>query len=755
MNKPDTESTVRTLENGRRVFGRFVLLRRLGAGGMGEVWLARDESLGVDVSLKFLPEHIRWSPSALAAHKAEALRARALTHTHIVRVHDFVEDAALAAIVMEFVDGRTLSAERMVQKDGIMRAADIAGWLPQLADALDYLHQTARLAHGDVKPANVLLRADGTIKLADFGVARELPGGRAREIGGDAGGTLPYLSPQRLVGCAPAPADDIYALGAMLYELLTGRPPFFEGDVAAQIAVLAPESIATRRRRLGGSTSEPVPKDWEETIAACLAKRAEDRPPSAGAVAARLLAGTAQRSRAPRFVVGFSVAGALLAGLGWWSLARPDVPPVAPAPTRVTTEYSESFDYGLAGWLLWGEPRPRRLPEYQGRLHVFDNNGDGIGFSGATSTAIIAAPQGFELETDVRLDVTNPTGCHLIAHVALTLDPANWVNALGLDGDHGLGLAFGVDYVGDTCWGNPPEMWRHAYFGLGFLGEDGVFVDGMNGLSEAVRVADGFLNRWFTLRVVVDSDRHVRLFADDTLISAPPQRISPRVLAGQRLVVDGRSAGLAGKCYHDNVVLRAPEGGTLQVSATPPTLSRRTETLFWNDASWKQQVVGGAAAVPWPEVGHELLLSGPEESVHGVRSLRPLTNLLSVELEVQPFLNSGGPQPDVLTVFVEQHTAGGWRRWAVEYCATEIWLTERNPDGRETSRRRCGTYAPHRPGTLLFSRLRDNRLSFCGSLLEPAYFASAAEAQGEWAVGCEVSSSADGVLLHPPRVACD
>jgi hypothetical protein len=631
----------------------------------------------------------------------------------------------------------------------VLPPGTIAAWLPQLAAALDYLHREAGVAHGDLKPANVLLRRDGVVKLADFGVAREL----ALSPAAGAGGTLAYLSPQRVLGTAPGPADDLYALGALLYELLTGRPPFFEGDVAAQIELLAPEPLATRRRRLGVPAPDAVPPAWERVIQSCLAKRAADRPATAGEIASGL-GGSAQVPawHRPGVRAAGAVVFAVLTAAAWWWRAGPPPPP-RPAAARAVTEFAESFDSGLAGWVRWGEPPPRLVSAYQGRTWVFDNNGDGMHTSGATSMAVVAAPTGFELRSDVRLDVANPAGCHLDAWIGLTFDPANWMNALGSEGDNGFGVRFGITYVGDTCWGSHPEYWRHAYFGAWFTAEDGRRITLDTELPREAWVADRALNRWSSLRIAADAERRVRFFAGNALLWAPEARLHPRVLAGQRVVVFGRSAGSAGKAYHDELELRAAPGGVLQVSATPVVAVSSETRLPWGDAAWTQRTAGSAAPVPWPEGGDELLLTAPDGGALALRTRAPLRGFAAVEFDVQPFLNSGGAAPDVLTIFVEQRTAGGWRRWVAELSGTEIRLAERAPGGRETAATRIGTYGPGAWATLVFTRTATGAVTFVGSRLQPHPFASPASAGGEWALGFELSGSADGAAVRPPRVS--
>lgn len=283
---PDAEPTQRGFSTGQRVFGRYTLVGIIGRGGMGVVWRARDETLGEDVALKFLPDVVRWDPGAFEDLKVETRRARQLTHPNIVRIHDFVEDGSGAAISMELVDGRTLTDVRLEKAAKVLDPAEITPWLPQLGAALDYAHTQARVVHRDLKPTNVLLTRDGVVKVTDFGVARGLADSVTR-VSMMAAGTLVYMSPQQAMGEEPSPADDIYALGATLYEMLTGKPPFHTGDVRLQLFQRKPDPIAARRAALAVA-GVAIPATWEKVIAACLAKEAEARPRTAGEVAAAL-----------------------------------------------------------------------------------------------------------------------------------------------------------------------------------------------------------------------------------------------------------------------------------------------------------------------------------------------------------------------------------------------------------------------------------------------------------------------------------
>lgn len=273
------------LRQGRILFGRYRLDRQLGADGVPVIWLAHDTQLNRPVTLKFLSETLFRDVDARDDMKQEARRSSELTHPNIVRIDDFLEDNEVAAIAMEYVEGSTLSQLRANQPQGRFDVDELRGWVAELCGALDYAHREVGVVHRDLKPANIVITSQGSVKIAGFGLSRRLhnpatPGASLREIRG----TLCYMSPQQLTGEFASEADDIYALGATLYELLTGKPPFSLGDIALQIRTLPPERMADRRVKLG-TKGEAIPEAWEDTIAACLAKYPTGRPSSAREIA--------------------------------------------------------------------------------------------------------------------------------------------------------------------------------------------------------------------------------------------------------------------------------------------------------------------------------------------------------------------------------------------------------------------------------------------------------------------------------------
>ena len=226
--------------------GRFTLVRFLGKGGMGIVWLAEDSRLRQQVALKFLPTEIRADPDALDDMRRETVRSIKLTHSHIIRIHDLHEYPDELFIAMEFVEGSTLSAFKREQPQRFVSWERLRPLLRQLCDALDYAHGE-NVIHRDLKPANMMLDVRGRLKLADFGIAAVLSDSLSRvSVKHTTSGTLAYMSPQQMNGQKPQPSDDLYALGATFYELLTSKPPFYQGDLIHQVQNIQPPPMTER-----------------------------------------------------------------------------------------------------------------------------------------------------------------------------------------------------------------------------------------------------------------------------------------------------------------------------------------------------------------------------------------------------------------------------------------------------------------------------------------------------------------------------
>jgi len=321
------EATRWEFTGGQKIFGRYTLVKILGQGGMGVVWLARDEELERDVALKFLPQAVMHDRALLDDLKRETRRSLELTHKNIVRIYDFEHDERIACISMEYVDGETLSNLRAEKEQRVFEPNEVAAWTSQLCEALDYAHNHARVIHRDLKPANLIVNRRGELKVSDFGIARSLSDTVSR-LTAEQGcsGTLVYMSPQQLEGKRGTHLDDIYSLGATLYDLLTSKPPFYSGNIDRQIRERVPQSMAERRKDLNIEPAS-VPAIWEQVVAACLQKDPAKRPQSAMDVAHRLQLSALPipvTSAVPSKLILWAGAAVLicLIGFGGWYFAK-------------------------------------------------------------------------------------------------------------------------------------------------------------------------------------------------------------------------------------------------------------------------------------------------------------------------------------------------------------------------------------------------------------------------------------------------
>lgn len=207
--------------------GRYRTVDRIGSGGMSVVYKAQDLSLGRIVAIKVLNENLTDNEGFLRRFQREAHAAANLSHPNIVTVHDIGQDGNRHYIVMEFVDGRTVKQLIRMQNQqgrplGVYRALDLA---IQICAGIGYAHR-ANLIHCDVKSQNILVTRDERVKVADFGIARAMSEATQHTVDSQIWGTPHYFSPEQAAGLEATPASDVYAIGVVLFELLTGRLPF-------------------------------------------------------------------------------------------------------------------------------------------------------------------------------------------------------------------------------------------------------------------------------------------------------------------------------------------------------------------------------------------------------------------------------------------------------------------------------------------------------------------------------------------------
>jgi eukaryotic-like serine/threonine-protein kinase len=259
------------------IAGRYELERRLGIGGMSTVQLAFDRRLERRVAIKLLAEHLADDPAFVSRFRREALAAARLVHPNVVQVFDFGFDEAAHQhfIVMEHIDGA--SCAELLRERGHLDVEDAVEVVAQACRGLDYAHRNG-VVHRDVKPGNLLRAQDGTVKLADFGIAKATEQSSITQVGSVLG-TAAYLAPEQARGEEAGPRADLYSLGVVAYQLLSGRLPY-EATSLSELALKQQREAPAPLDELNPA----VPRTLAQAVALALALEPEGRPQTAAAM---------------------------------------------------------------------------------------------------------------------------------------------------------------------------------------------------------------------------------------------------------------------------------------------------------------------------------------------------------------------------------------------------------------------------------------------------------------------------------------
>jgi eukaryotic-like serine/threonine-protein kinase len=268
-----------SLMPGHLLAGRFLLERTLGEGGMGAVWLARDQKLGEPVAVKVIRDALLADPQSIERFKREVTAARRVLHPNVVRLHDIGEETNLLFISMEYVEGESIA--ELIRRRGPLPLPVVRPLLVQLCDALEAAHAVG-VIHRDLKPANVLVANGGTVKVIDFGVAKlaQLEGMTATNL---ILGTPEYMAPEQIRGANVDARTDLYSVGMIAHEALLGRTPF-RGESPIGVAFAACSNPVPPLRASRADLSE----GWDHFVLRALAKEPGQRFVSAAEMRASI-----------------------------------------------------------------------------------------------------------------------------------------------------------------------------------------------------------------------------------------------------------------------------------------------------------------------------------------------------------------------------------------------------------------------------------------------------------------------------------
>jgi len=526
---PPTEPT-EAPRAGRLLVGRYRLNRPIASGGMAEVWEATDETLARRVAVKLLHPHLARDDSFVRRFRAEAVAAARLAHPSIVSVYDTFSAGGLEAIVMELVVGTTMRAD--LDEHGPMRLDAVLAIGTQVADALGAAHASG-LVHRDVKPANILLSADGRVLVADFGIAKAAEGNDLTSAGAMVG-TAKYLAPEQVEGGAIDGRADLYSLGVVLYEALTGVAPFAEDtDTATALARLHRYPTEPRQLR------PEIPSATEAVVMRAMSRAADDRYTSAAAMRTALLGAGADPRRAPAAAVAAASANPAAPAPSTAPVATPPpraaTPPPPPRPSGPVAPagYAEPPSDAVAVSTLESPPPRRRSRRWMVIVAVIL----------LAAMAGVFALQGGEDPTDP------PTADTISVTAATSFDPQ------GNNGtEHEDQVLYALDQNPDTAWRSENYVDPEA-----MAGKDGVglilTLDGSQPIGQLdVRTLDG---GWSAQVYVADGDQPTDLAG----WGDPVTSVQGADAGLTRFALDGTSG--------DQILLwftRVPDSGEVAVS---------------------------------------------------------------------------------------------------------------------------------------------------------------------------------------------
>lgn len=260
-------------KNGKTILnGRYEIIRPIGYGGMAEVFLAHDQLLDRNVAVKMLRDQFLEDNELLEQFRREAKSAARLVHPYIINIYDVVSEGSNQYIVMEYVDGVTLKEYMQEHKLSLNTVLEIA---VRLADALQHAH-SHNIIHCDIKPQNILIDKNMNPKIADFGIAKMVTN-QTMVYSKSVMGSVHYISPEQACGGKITASSDVYSLGIVLFEMLTGEVPYV-GTTAVSVAMMHVEKPVPQLK----DYMDNVPEGMQEIMDKALAKRCEDRYANAG-----------------------------------------------------------------------------------------------------------------------------------------------------------------------------------------------------------------------------------------------------------------------------------------------------------------------------------------------------------------------------------------------------------------------------------------------------------------------------------------